>query len=123
VSIQDAINACNPGDILLIPRGKYVLNNGLTLKSDMTVNLSPNALLQANTDGGGLVYNRNKGTQPGRGIQIVESSNITLRNVTVSNIPTFGVDFQKSDTVTVDAVKIRGCGFNRHFSWLSQDHV
>jgi polygalacturonase len=139
-NIQNAINACNPGDTLLIPPGKYLLNNGLTLKSDMTLSLSSNALLQANTngvwvnnrshivsgkgvrnvtiegggaiDGGGLVYNRNKGTQPGRGIQFVESSNITLRNVTVRNIPTFAVDFQKSENLTLDSVTIRGRGFN-----------
>ena len=140
VNIQNAINACAPSDTLLIPSGKYLLNSGLNLKSDMTLNIASKALLQANTDGvwlknrshilsgkgihnvtiegggaidgGGLVYNRNKGTQPGRGIQIVESSNITLRNVTVSNIPTFGVDFQKSENVTVDAIKVRGRGFN-----------
>lgn len=140
ISIQNAINACNAGDTLLIPPGKYLLNNGLTLKSDITVNLASNALLQANTDGiwvnnrshiisgkgihnvtieggggidgGGLVYTRSKGTEPGRGIQIVESSNITLRNVQVSNIPTFGVDFQKSENLTIDSVTIRGRGFD-----------
>lgn len=140
VAIQNGINACTSGDTLLIPPGKYLLNNGLTLKSDMTLDLSAKALLQANTDGvwlknrshiisgkglrnvtiegggaidgGGLVYDRNKGTQPGRGIQFVESSNITLRNVKVSNIPTFGVDFQKSENLTIDAVTIRGRGFN-----------
>lgn len=140
VNIQKGIDACNPGDTLLIPPGKYLLNNGLNLKSDMTLNIASKALLQANTDGvwvnnrshivsgkglrnvtieggggidgGGLVYNRNKGTQPGRGIQFVDSSNITLRNVTVSNIPTFGVDFQTSENLTIDSVTIRGRGFN-----------
>lgn len=139
-NIQNAIDACNAGDTLLIPPGTYLLNSGLTLKSDLTLNLAPNALLQANTngiwlknrshilygrglhnvtieggggiDGGGLVYKRNKGVQPGRGIQIVESTNVTLRNVKVSNIPTFGVDFQKSENLTIDSVTIRGRGFD-----------
>ncbi|MEO5712565.1 MAG: glycosyl hydrolase family 28 protein [Luteolibacter sp.] len=139
-NIQKAIDACNAGDTLLIPPGKYLLNNGLTLKSDMTLNLASNALLQANTDGvwlksrshiihgkgvrnvtiegggaidgGGLVYKRNKGIQPGRGIQFEDSSNITLRDLKVSNIPTFGVDFQKSENLTIDSLTIRGQGFN-----------
>lgn len=139
-AIQKAIDACNAGDTLLIPDGKYLLNNGLTLKSDMTLTLAGDALLQANTegvwlknrshilhaksvhnviveggggiDGGGLVYKRNKGVQPGRGIQFEDSSNITLRNLKVSNIPTFGVDFQRSENVTIDALTIRGQGFN-----------
>ena len=139
-NIQKAINACHPGDGLLIPPGKYLLNNGLTLKSDMTLDLANGALLQANTDGvwlnnrshilhgkgvhnvtiegggaidgGGLVYQRNKGIQPGRGIQFEDSSNITLRNLKVSNIPTFGVDFQKSENLTLDSLTIRGQGFH-----------
>jgi len=139
-NMQKAIDACNPGDTLLIPPGKFLLNNGLKLKSEMTVNLSADALLQANTegvwvnnrshilfgkgvhkvtiegggaiDGGGLVYNRNKGVQPGRGIQFEESSDITVRNIRVSNIPTFGIDFQRSENITVESVKIRGRGFN-----------
>ncbi|MES2920613.1 MAG: glycosyl hydrolase family 28 protein [Verrucomicrobiota bacterium] len=138
--IQKAIDACSPGDTLLIPPGKYLLNNGLRLKSDMTLNLAKDALLQANTegvwlknrshiihgkgvrnvsieggggiDGGGLVYKRNKGVQPGRGIQFEDSSDITLRNLKISNIPTFGVDFQRSKNLTIDFLTIRGKGFD-----------
>ena len=139
-AIQSAIDACGPGDTLLIPPGTYLLNDGLNLKSDMKVMLSEGALLQANTDavwlrnrshilagkevnnviiegggiidGGGLVYKRLKGVQPGRGIQFESSSNILLRNFTVRNIPTFGVDFQKSNNLTIDGLTIRGKGFD-----------
>ncbi len=139
--LQEAIDACQSGDTLLIPPGTYLLNNGLTLKSELTVNLSTGALLQANTegvwehnkspilfgrgldrvtiegggkiDGGGLVYKRGKGTQPGRGIEFIGCSNLTVRNVTVSNIPTFGVDFQDSENLTIDSLTIRGRGFDR----------
>ncbi len=48
-NIQKAIDACVPGETLLIPPGTYLMNNGLTLKSDMTVVLSPKAVIQANT--------------------------------------------------------------------------
>ncbi len=140
VNIQNAIDACQPGDTLLIPPGTFLLNNGLTLKSDLTVHLSSNALLQANTvgewvnnkrpilngkglnhltiegggkiDGGGLVYKRGKGTQPGRGIELVACTDVTVRNVSVSNIPTFGVDFQNSENLTIDSLTIRGRGFD-----------
>ena len=139
-AIQKAIDACKPGDTLLIPAGTYLLNDGLILKSDMKVMLSQGALLQANTDaiwlrnrshilwgkgvqnvtiegggvidGGGLVYKRNKGVHPGRGIQFEESSDITLRNVTVRNIPTFCVDFQQSENLTIDSLTLRGRGFD-----------
>ena len=139
-NIQNAIDACKPGDTLLIPPGKYLLNDGLNLKSDMTVMLSKDALLQANTDavwlhnrshilagkgvhnvtiegggaidGGGLVYQRNKGVQPGRGIQFEDSSNLTVRNLTVRNMPTFEVDFQRSENLTIDSLTIRGRGFD-----------
>lgn len=139
-NIQKAIDACEAGDTLLIPDGKYLLNDGLILKSEMTLTLARNALLQANTDGvwlknrshlihgkgvhhvtieggggidgGGLVYQRNKGVQPGRGIQFEDSSDITLRNLKVSNIPTFGVDFQRSENLTIDSLVIRGRGFD-----------
>ncbi|MFQ6600112.1 glycosyl hydrolase family 28 protein [Flavobacterium sp. C3NV] len=87
VQIQNAINACQPGDILFFPDGTYLMDSGLTLKSnDLTVIISPGALIKANTiyvwrengsdlffgenlknieitgggiiDGGGLVYER-----------------------------------------------------------------
>jgi polygalacturonase len=87
VNIQNAINACQPGDILFFPDGTYLMDSGLTLKSnDITIIISPGALIQANTnyvwrengsdlfygenlknieitgggiiDGGGLVYER-----------------------------------------------------------------
>lgn len=87
VNIQNAINACQPGDILFFPDGTYLMDSGLTLKSnDLTVIISPGALIRANTnyvwrengsdlfygenlrnieitgggiiDGGGLVYER-----------------------------------------------------------------
>ena len=87
VAIQNAINACQPGDILFFPDGTYLMDSGLTLKSnDLTIIISPGALIQANTnyvwrengsdlfygenlknieitgggiiDGGGLVYER-----------------------------------------------------------------
>ena len=139
-NIQSAINACGPGDTLLIPAGTYLLNDGLILKSDMKVMLSQGALLQANTDaiwlrnrshilfgkgvhnvtiegggtidGGGLVYQRNKGVQPGRGIQFEASSDILLHNVTVRNIPTFCVDFKQSKNLTIDSLTLRGRGFD-----------
>ena len=139
-AIQSAINACHPGDTLLIPPGKYLLNDGLTLKSAMTVILSQNALLQANTmgvwvnnrspilsgkglndvtiegggkiDGGGLVYTRSKGIEPGNGIRFRDCTHVTVRNVSVSNIPTFGVDFANSDNLTIDSLVIRGRGFD-----------
>lgn len=36
-NIQKAIDDCEPGDVLLFPDGKYLLSNGLNLKSDITV--------------------------------------------------------------------------------------
>jgi polygalacturonase len=140
-NIQNAIDACNPGDTLLIPPGKYLMNNGLTLKSDMTVVLAPNALVQANTsniwlkngsplffannlknvtitgggtiDGGGLVYPRGRYSlpRPGNGIKFNNCTDMTIRNVTVRNIPTFAVDYNNSSRITADAVTIRGRGF------------
>ena len=116
-NIQTAIDACRPGDTLLIPAGTYLMNSGLTLKSDMTVVLSPQALVQANTesvwlkngsplflaencknvtitgggtiDGGGLVYPRGRYSRPrpGNGIKFHNCSDMTIRNVTVRNIP------------------------------------
>lgn len=139
-NIQNAINACNPGDTLLIPPGKYLMNDGLTLKSGMTVMLSKGALLQANTigvwtnsrspilsgtglkdvtiegggkiDGGGLVYTRSKGIEPGNGLRFRECTNVTIRNISVSNMPTFGANFEDSDNLTIDGVVIRGRGFD-----------
>ena len=139
-NIQNAINACNPGDTLLMPPGKYLLNNGLALKSDMTLNLSSNALLQANTngvwvknrsaimygrglnhvtiegggkiDGGGLVYQRSSGIEPGNGMRFHECTNVTIRNIAVSNIPTFGVNFENSENLTIEGLTIRGRGFD-----------
>lgn len=87
VNIQNAINACQPGDVLFFPDGTYLMDSGLTLKSnDLTIIISPGALIKANTnyvwrengsdlffgenlknieitgggiiDGGGLVYER-----------------------------------------------------------------
>jgi polygalacturonase len=139
-NIQKAIDACNPGDTLLIPPGTYLLNDGLKLKSHMTVILSSNAVLQANTkadwvnnrspivsgnglnhvtisgggriDGGGLVYTRHKGTEPGRGIRFVECTDVTVQNVSVSNIPNFAVDFQHSENLTIESLTIRGRPFD-----------
>ena len=140
-NIQSAIDACNPGDTLLIPDGTYLMNSGLTLKSDMTVVLSKNALIQANTvnvwlkngsplflandlknvtitgggtiDGGGLVYPRGTYSlpRPGNGIRFTNCSNMTIRDVTVRNIPGFSVDYQNSTNITADSVVIRGRGF------------
>src|SRR5699024_9132559 len=65
VNIQKAIDACGAGDTLLIPNGKYLMNSGLNLKSDMTVIFSKKALIQANTlnvwlqDGSPLFYANN----------------------------------------------------------------
>ncbi len=141
VNIQNAIDACQPGDTLLIPPGTFLLNNGLTLKSDLTVHLSSNALLQANLvgvwlnnkspilhgtnlnnvtvegggkiDGGGLVYVRqSKGVTPGRGMEFDECTNVTVRNVSVSNIPNFATDFQNSQNLTLESLTIRGRGFD-----------
>ena len=138
--IQKAINACGSGDTVLIPDGKYLLNNGLTLKSGITIDISSNALLQANTlgvwlknrspilygnglnhvtimgggkiDGGGLVYKRGRGAQPGNGVKFRDCTDVTVRNISVSNIPTFGVDFVDSEKLIVDSVIIRGRGFD-----------
>ncbi len=140
-NIQNAIDACNPGDTLLIPDGTYLMNSGLDLKSDMTVILSKNALVQANTvnvwlkngsplfsannlknvtitgggtiDGGGLVYPRGKYSlpRPGNGIRFNNCSDMTIRNVTVRNIPGFSVDYVNSTNITADSVTIRGRGF------------
>jgi polygalacturonase len=140
VNIQKAIDACAPGDTLLIPPGKYLLDNGLVLKSEMTLSLSSNALLQANTegvwlnnrrpilygnglnhvtimgggkiDGGGLVYTRSKGIEPGNGIRFRECTAVTVRNVTISNIPTFGANFEDVENLTIDSLTIRGRGFD-----------
>lgn len=46
VNIQNAINACGTGDTMWIPDGTYLLNNGLNLKSDMTVIIKKKALIQ-----------------------------------------------------------------------------
>lgn len=147
VNIQTAIDACQPGDVLLIPDGIFLLDNGLNLKSDMTVILSKNAVLQANiknvwlknrshiingehvknvtimgggtVDGGGLFYPRGdyNMSRPGRGIRFSESSNITVKNVNVSNIPNFAVDFVNSKDLIISDLKIRGRGFfNLHGS-------
>ncbi|WP_316823919.1 glycoside hydrolase family 28 protein [Pedobacter miscanthi] len=141
VNIQTAINACTPGDTLLIPKGTFLIDNGLNLKSDLTVNLVKGALIQANTlhiwvknrshiingenlknvtitgggkiDGGGLVYPRGDydRLRPGRGIRFFMSSNITVRNIQVYNIPNFAVDFVNSKNLTIDSLIIRGRGF------------
>jgi polygalacturonase len=139
-NIQDAINASLPGDTLLIPPGTYLINNGLTLKSDLTVILSGNALLQANTigiwaknrspiiygkglnhvtidgggkiDGGGLVYKRSSGVEPGNGMRFRECNDVTVRNIAVSNIPTFAVNFENSENLTIENLNIRGRGFD-----------
>lgn len=147
INIQKAIDACEPGDVLLFPDGKYLLDNGLNLKSDMTVILSKGALLQANilnvwlknrshivngenvknvtimgggtVDGGGLFYPRGDYNlpRPGRGIRFAGSSNITVKNVNVNNIPNFAVDFVNSKDLTISDLKIRGRGFfNLHGS-------
>jgi len=147
LNIQKAIDACEPGDVLLFPDGKYLLDNGLNLKSDMTVILSKGALLQANilnvwiknrshivngenvknvtimgggtVDGGGLLYPRGDYNlpRPGRGIRFAGSSNITVKNVNVSNIPNFAVDFVNSKDLIISDLKIRGRGFfNLHGS-------
>ncbi len=43
VNIQIAIDACRAGDTLLIPGGRYLMNDGLVLKSDsLTVIISSN---------------------------------------------------------------------------------
>jgi polygalacturonase len=139
--LQNAINACAAGDTLLIPDGTYLMNSGLNLKSDMTVILSKNALVKANTinewvrngsslfdannkqrvlitgggtiDGGGLVYPR--GTydkpRPGHGIHFTNCTNMAIRNVVVRNIPTFAVDIDNSSEITIDTIVIRGRGF------------
>ncbi len=140
VNIQNAINGCAPGDTLLVPQGTFLMNNGLVLKSDLTVHLSSNALLQANTnavwinnqspilygqglnnvtiegggkiDGGGLVYVRTTGVEPGRGIEIIGSTNVTVRNVQVYNIPNYAADFQTSQNLTIDSLTIRGRGYD-----------
>ena len=140
-ALQSAIDACRPGDTLLIPPGTYLMDSGLNLKSDMTVFLSPNALVQANTvnvwrkngsplffadslknvtitgggtiDGGGLVYPRGKYSlpRPGNGIKFSGCTDMTIRNVTVRNIPGFCVDYQNSSRIVADSVVIRGRGF------------
>ena len=120
-SIQNAIDACQPGDTLPIPPGTFLLNNGLKLKSDLTVMLSSNALLQANTKGvwennrspvflgrglnhvtitggGGLTAAgwpcaRSKGTEPGNGLRFRECTNVTIRDIAVCNMPTFRGEF------------------------------
>lgn len=140
--IQTAINACRPGDTLLFPEGTYLLNDGLTLKSDdLTVMISSKALIKANTDhvwlrnrshiihgenltgltitgggtidGGGLVYPRGDydRPRPGRGIQLMSCTRITVRNIRVQNIPNFAVDFENSSDIIADSVTIRGRGF------------
>ncbi|MDP4241042.1 MAG: glycosyl hydrolase family 28 protein, partial [Bacteroidota bacterium] len=141
VNIQNAIDACGTGDTLLIPDGIYLMNSGLNLKSNMTVMLTKKALVMANTiniwlqnksplfnasnltnvtitgggtiDGGGLVYPR--GTyalpRPGNGIRFSNCTNMTIRGVTVRNIPGFAVDYTNSSNITADSVIIRGRGF------------
>jgi len=139
-NLQNAIDACLPGDTVLIPPGIFLLNNGLTLKSQMTLVLSSNAVLQANTmgiwlknrspilsgkgldqvtiegggkiDGGGLVYQRSSGIEPGNGLRFRDCTNVTLQNIAVGNIPTFGVNFENSENLTIDRLTIRGRGFD-----------
>ncbi len=141
LNIQNAIDACKPSDTLLIPDGVYLMNNGLSLKSDMTVIISNNAVVQANTiniwlkrqsplfgadnlknvlitgggtiDGGGLVYPRGTYSlpRPGNGIRFTNCTNMTIRNLTVRNIPGFAVDYTNSNNITADSVTIRGRGF------------
>ena len=140
-AIQRAIDACNPGDEVLIPPGTYVMNSGLMLKSDLTVVLARGAVVQANTanvwvvngsplfhavdarhvtitgggtiDGGGLVYPRGKYAlpRPGSGVRFDRCTDMTIRDVTVRNIPAFSVDYNGSSHITADGVTIRGRGF------------
>jgi len=139
--LSEALKMCRPGDTLLIPSGTYLMNSGLDLKPDMTVVLSPKALVQANTtniwlkngspiffasnlknvtitgggtiDGGGVVYPRGKHSlpTPGNGIRFNNCTDMTIRNVTVRNIPGFAVDYTDSSNITADSVVIRGRGF------------
>ena len=139
-NLQNAIDACLPGDTLLIPPGTFLLNNGLTLKSQITLIISTNAVLQANTngiwvksrspilsgkaldqvtiegggkiDGGGLVYQRSHGIEPGNGLRFRDCTNVTLQNISICNIPTFGVNFENSENLTIDRLTIRGRGFD-----------
>jgi polygalacturonase len=68
-------------------------------------------------DGGGLVYTRSKGIEPGNGIKFRECTDVTLRNIAVSNIPTFGVNIEDSDNLVIEGLTIRGRGFdNQHGS-------
>ena len=140
-AIQRAIDACGPGDTLLVPPGTYLMNSGLNLKSDLTVVIAKGAVVQANTanvwevnqspllhatgarhvtitgggtiDGGGLVYPRGKYAlpRPGNGIRFDGCTDMTIRDVTVRNIPGFAVDYTNCTRVTADAVTIRGRGF------------
>ncbi len=140
-AIQRAIDACGAGDTVSIPPGTYLLNSGLNLKSDLTVVIARGAVVQANTtnvwvvngsplfhatnarrvtitgggtiDGGGLVYPRGKYSlpRPGNGIRFDGCTDMTIRDVTVRNIPGFSVDYNNSDHITADGVTIRGRGF------------
>jgi polygalacturonase len=141
INIQKAIDACEPGDVLLFPAGTFLLDNGLNLKSDMTVVISKGALIKANTDhvwlknrshiingenlknvtmlgggtidGGGLVYPRGDydKPRPGRGIRFLGCSNLVVRNLHVNNIPNFAVDLYNSKDIVIDSLIIRGRGF------------
>jgi polygalacturonase len=139
-NIQNAIDACQTGDTLLIPPGTYLLDNGITLKSGITMIISEDAVLRANTngdwknnrspivygkgldhvtvigggkiDGGGLVYTRHTGVEPGRGIRFLQCTNLTVKDVTVSNIPNFAVDFENCANLEIDSMTIRGRGFD-----------
>jgi polygalacturonase len=64
-------------------------------------------------DGGGLVYPRGKYSRPrpGNGIKFINCTDMTIRNVTVRNIPGFAVDYKNSTHITADSVVIRGRGF------------
>lgn len=64
-------------------------------------------------DGGGLVYPRGTYSlpRPGHGIRFTNCTRMTVRNVTVRNIPTFAVDFTNSSEIIADSVIIRGRGF------------
>jgi polygalacturonase len=140
-NIQNAINACHTGDTLLIPQGMFLMNDGLNLKSDLTVIIAKNSLVKANTnyvwvrnrsnifygnnltnltitgggtiDGGGLVYERGTRTysRPGRGIELISCSNLKVTNLRVQNIPNFAVDFNKSSNIVIDSLVVRGRGF------------
>lgn len=102
-SIQEAINAANDGDIILIRSGVYVENSYpiIVNKSLTVIGEDPCAtIIDGNKTGGGIF--------------LVKANNVKIGNLTIQNTPVeyaySGVQIYNAQNVTVSDSVIRECG-------------